>query len=394
MKKIIQSILCCTLTISIFGQVTFQTQTTGTTQNLKGTTIIPGTTRGWAAGTGGTILYTADGGTTWTAQSSGVTATLEDISWGASASGGLEFVWACGSSGTALATSDAGTIWEIQSQGAPYNAYAIDFQNISNGIFVGDQFYATSSNGGNAWTPMVTTDTYYAVDFVSATTGWVCGPNGIIRKTTNGGTSWSVQTSGTTSALHGIFFLNANEGWACGITGTILKTTDGGTTWLAQVSNTANLLSDIQFTDSQNGWACGYTGTILRTTNGGTTWTMYHSGNTATTAWLQSIALINANEGWAVGDVGTIIHFEATGSISSITEVEGNNILCYPNPTTSLCNIEMMESTNAKIITILGETVLTQQLIKGMNTINVSELTPGVYFVQTENGSTIKFIKE
>ena len=124
----ISSLILC---YSGIAQVTFQTQTSGTTQNLKGTTIIPATNTVWAVGTGGTIIITTDTGTTWTPQTSGVTATLEDVMWGASGIGGLEFVWACGSSATVVSTMDAGVTWGIQSQGAPYTAYTINFQGIS-----------------------------------------------------------------------------------------------------------------------------------------------------------------------------------------------------------------------------------------------------------------------
>ena len=51
--------------------------------------------------------------------------------------------------------------------------------------------------------------------------------------------------------------------------GAILRTTDGGTTWTPQTSGTASLLLGVSFTDSDNGTAVGVTGIILRTTNGG-----------------------------------------------------------------------------------------------------------------------------
>ncbi len=393
MKK---TLLIVTLLLGYSGiaQVTFQTQTTGTTQDLKGTTIIPGTTRGWAAGTGGTILYTADGGITWTAQSSGVTATLEDITWGASGAGGLEFVWACGSSATVVNTMDAGTTWDIQAQGAPYTANAIDFQNVSNGIMVGDQFYATSTNGGNAFSPTMTTSTARAVHFVSTTTGWMCGDGGFIKKTTDSGVTWTDQTSGTTLALHGINFINANEGWACGITGTILHTTNGGTTWTAQTSNTANLLSDIKFFDAQNGWACGYTGTMLRTTNGGTTWTPYFSGETGTAVWLQSLALLDANEGWVVGDDGVILTFSDNGSSAGIENLSAIDLNIYPNPASSTLTIETEAAIESIQITNINGMLVQNETSKSFS---IESLTNGVYIIHVKTAKgviTKRFIKD
>ena len=393
MKKILlYSFLLSSTFIS--AQITFDIQTTGTTQDLKGTTCIPGSNRGWAAGTGGTILYTADGGITWTAQDSEVTATFEDIMWGASGTGELEFVWACGSSSTVVSTMDAGTTWDTQSEGAPYTAYAVHFQSFANGIIVGDQFYATSSNGGNAWSPTMTSSTARAVDFVSATTGWLCGDGGIIKKTTDGGATWTDQTSGTTLGLHGINFINTNEGWACGFTGTILHTTDGGTTWTAQTSNTANLLSDVKFYDAQNGWACGYTGTILRTTNGGTTWTPYFSGETGTAVWLQSIVLKNVNDGWVVGDDGVIITFSDNGESSGIEDLSTIQVKLYPNPASSMLTIETEALIESIEIFDINGSMIQRELT---NNFSVASLTNGIYFihVKTNEGiSTKRFIKE
>ena len=47
--------------------------------------------------------------------------------------------------------------------------------------------------------------------------------------TSNGGTNWSIQASGTTSSLNSIFFINNLTGWAAGSNGIILKTNNGGT---------------------------------------------------------------------------------------------------------------------------------------------------------------------
>jgi len=92
---------------------------------------------------------------------------------------------------------------------------------------------------------------------------------GIILRTTNGGTTWTSQTSGTINSLYGVSFTDSDNGTAVGDDGTILRTTDGGATWTQQTSGTTNSLYGVSFTDSENGTAVGMQGTILRTTNGG-----------------------------------------------------------------------------------------------------------------------------
>lgn len=51
---------------------------------------------------------------------------------------------------------------------------------------------------------------------------------GRIFKTVDGGTNWSLLTSGTTNSLSSVYFTDANTGYAVGENGTILKTTNGG----------------------------------------------------------------------------------------------------------------------------------------------------------------------
>jgi hypothetical protein len=93
----------------------------------------------------------------------------------------------------------------------------------------------------------------------------------MILSTTNGGTTWSSQSSGTINVLWNVTHIDANNVTASGSDGTIIKTTDSGTTWTQQSSGTSNYLQGISFTDINNGVAVGVQGTILRTTNGGVT---------------------------------------------------------------------------------------------------------------------------
>jgi hypothetical protein len=54
-----------------------------------------------------------------------------------------------------------------------------------------------------------------------------------------------------------------------GANGTILRTTDGGSTWKEQSSGTSELLKGVCFTDAHTGIIVGDHGIILRTTDGG-----------------------------------------------------------------------------------------------------------------------------
>ena len=51
--------------------------------------------------------------------------------------------------------------------------------------------------------------------------------------------------------------------------GVVYKTTNRGTNWVPQQTGTHQWLMDISFSDANNGWVVGGGGTMLHTTNGG-----------------------------------------------------------------------------------------------------------------------------
>jgi hypothetical protein len=146
-----------------------------------------------------------------------------------------------------------------------------------------------------------------SVAFADAQRGWAVGEGGTILATSNGGTNWVPQASGTNATLGGVSFADAQRGWAVGPRGTILATSNGGTSWAPQASGTDQDLKDAVFADPLSGWAVGEGGTILVTADGGANWAPQVSG---TTERLFGVAFANAQRGWAVGVGGTIL---ATG---------------------------------------------------------------------------------
>src|SRR5436305_10551406 len=99
----------------------------------------------------------------------------------------------------------------------------------------------SAADAGARWVwqnPLPQGNTLYGVSFTDANTGTATGDNGTIVRTTDGGNSWVIQSSGSTNALYGVSFTDVNHGTAVGASGTVLKTTDGGNTWVAQTSGT------------------------------------------------------------------------------------------------------------------------------------------------------------
>ena len=122
--------------------------------------------------------------------------------------------------------------------------------------------------------------TYYSIHFSDRNNGWICGYDGTIKNTTDGGNTWQSQLSGVSANLWDISFVSNLKGWICGANNTILKTSDGGKTWKNVLpSDSLNkFYVSIKFIDENNGWTSNNHGEILRTTDGGESWEVKMSG--------------------------------------------------------------------------------------------------------------------
>ncbi len=151
-----------------------------------------------------------------------------------------------------------------------------------------------TSDGGTTWTEQTSpvNQDLESASCVSASQCWAVGTGGTILVTTNGGTNWTAQTDPNNQNLFGVDFVGTTVGWAVGQNGTILHTTNGGTSWTVQTDPTTNNLDGISCISSSTCWAVGNNGTILTTTNAGTTWTAQSSG---TNQQIDAVSAVDAN---------------------------------------------------------------------------------------------------
>lgn len=170
---------------------------------------------------------------------------------------------------------------------------------------------------------------------VSSSVAWTVGDAGLIRSTSDGGTTWTAVTSPTTSSLRAVH----PAGWIAGDNGTILTTPDGGATWISRTcgdlrglacsgtaacavgeggrarrtvdggaawnwhaAGTVNLAA-VSLADASNGWAAGAGGKIFKTTDGGSTWAEQAAGGND----LQAVAAVSATVGYAAGKGGRLL---------------------------------------------------------------------------------------
>ena len=160
-----------------------------------------------------------------------------------------------------------------------------------------------TTDGGSSWKYQTsgTGNTLIHSSFIDANTGWIAGHNGVILKTINGGNNWQIQSSGYLDNYFNTVFKNENTGWVVGDAG-IFKTTNGGANWNRQLNE--QWVYSVSFINENTGWAGVRFGKIFKTTNGGTNWIQKPSGSGAT---FYSLSFRSEQNGYAVGDYNTII---------------------------------------------------------------------------------------
>jgi photosystem II stability/assembly factor-like uncharacterized protein len=252
---------------------------------------------GWVTGEHGTILYTKNGGDTWTPQLGGdpqsAEATISNPRFVNPTHG-----WAIQGKNKLLRTTD-GQNWEdIGLLGDYYGGWedyaftsaGVGFQIRDAGTIVGD--IAQSRDSGKTWKSVLPKCAakmeiqgltqqvgcqLKSLHFPSPTVGYAIGTGSkalFVEKTADGGQTWQVFVSpDVTSDDAGyfrqeVFFTSVNTGFVTMQDGKILATTDGGQNWHGVVGSARGR---IKFADPEVGWS--FNGNKLTyTLNGGKTW--------------------------------------------------------------------------------------------------------------------------
>jgi photosystem II stability/assembly factor-like uncharacterized protein len=304
-----------------------------------------------AAQAGGTILYTADGGASWSAQTVPSGTGYLTAVWAEDA-GYEDEAWACGEDGTIIHTTNNGVSWHKEQISCSGDLYDIYFEG-QTGLVVGENGSIwKTTNSGTTWQPMysgVTTDLYD----VSGMCGWICitgqygaylygflsgstwtpenpgtsvditawgnsngcqnglavGDSGLIlyrerHETPVPHSHWYTRSSGTTRNLNAVtdyFHALGVTPFAVGNRGTIVHSSDFiGTTWTVVPSGVqSNLFGCYMGYGGSPAIAVGTIGCILRSTDSGFTWSTVSSG---TTDVLSDVHFHRGEvNGWAVG---------------------------------------------------------------------------------------------
>jgi photosystem II stability/assembly factor-like uncharacterized protein len=147
------------------------------------------------------------------------------------------------------------------------------------------------------------------IKFSSELKGWICGSNGFLRKTLNGGSSWTNVTLSNNSYLIDMHWVDETYGWMVGMSpNVVLKTINGGNTW-SEVNldfEPANHLQAVYFDTPQTGFILTCYGGVHKTTNGGTSWVQIRQDGewTYKDIWSLGNTIIIAGQGIRISDNG------------------------------------------------------------------------------------------
>ncbi len=224
----------------------------------------------------------------WTEQVSGVTVQLT------SAFGtGNGNAWICGYSGTVLRTTNAGSIWQnVSGNGIPNTVQlvsmaGIDANNALTAGYIGTTTYVyRTTNSGANWSQVFIQANGFidAVFMTTLTNGFMAGDpvnnRWSLWKTTNGGANWDSTglylpaANASEAGWNNSMFCYQNSIWIGTNNSRIYFSSNNGTNWIVQ--STGTQVNSYAMWFYQNGQIEGAMGSdsLKLTTNGGTNWTI------------------------------------------------------------------------------------------------------------------------
>lgn len=110
-----------------------------------------------------------------------------------------------------------------------------------------------------------------ACAFWDEKTGVLCGPDGLLLRTTDGARTWERRPSGVEGDLNFLVPLPEGRAWTLGVGGALLRTDDAGRSWRRAATGVTDELNAAAFADPDRGFVVGNDGTALWTADGGRT---------------------------------------------------------------------------------------------------------------------------
>jgi photosystem II stability/assembly factor-like uncharacterized protein len=222
----------------------------------------------WAAGNGGAVFRSDNGGAFWSP------AVFPSQSGLYSIVGASPTTAACGGKeGIIYTTSDGGTTWS----GTEVGGYVKAMRSCPIGYWaVNTEGEIYGSPDGLSWieAAYVGDQRLHDIDFDSAGNGVVVGADGYIAYSDDGGVNWTRVQSGVSDRISGVAFADIGTVVAAGEGGYLARSTNGGVTWTKIDLGTEKYFYAVGFPTPTIGYVVGDTGAFYVTTDGGVTWTL------------------------------------------------------------------------------------------------------------------------
>ena len=209
------------------GGSSWSVKNSGVTTNLNGVWFVDNN-NGTVVGENGLILRTTDGGVAWTPVVSPTVFVLNAVRFTSTSIG-----YAIGAGGAVIKTIDGGANWTFKNASTTKALYGIDF--------VSDSIIYVAGTGGIVIKSIDAGANWVSISNANISSEWLkdihclysensvaVGVNGVIERSLWSDLSWTILACGTSSSFEAMAYTSMDTGYVCGSQGTILKTVNGG----------------------------------------------------------------------------------------------------------------------------------------------------------------------
>lgn len=228
--------------------------------------------------------------------------------------------------------------WEVIESGINEHLHDIEFTDDSTGFVYSygtGNIYRTTDQG-SSWNKVYQTDSIYLeqIQFINPGTGWICGEQGTLLKTTDGGSTWSDHSICQTDAnllLYGMCFLDDSLGYLSGAAFTgnsfipkVFRTGNGGISWTEVHQDIPKMILNL-YRKGDDLFATG-NGFIIRMGIRSGTWEYVFRDTLRAVGQIRDIRFADENCGMAASFGGKILLSLDGGDSFSVQDLTGNRL--------------------------------------------------------------------
>ncbi len=214
---------------------------------------------------------------------------------------------------------------------------------------------------------------------ISGTSSLCAGSS--VGLTANGANTYSWNTNATTASI--------SVSPTANITYTVVGTNSAGCSSSAITSLTVNALPAIGVTTSNTLICVGQSASL--TTSGASTYSITGGSFAISPTVTTTYTVTGTSAAGCVGSTAFTQSVSTCTGINNLASISSANMMLYPNPTNGVLTIKSdLINGTIEFVNALGQTVVSENITRETQTINISSLTNGIYFVKLiENGKVV-----